>query len=189
MKESGEYQSCDTTGTIKVLLIGNSSVGKSCLLARYSEGDNSEEHKTTIGMDFKLRQLEVDGRIMKLQIWDTAGQERFRTITRAYYRGASAIIIVYDVTNEKSFRDVHNWYEMAKENASQEAVMVLCANKVDMSEEVSEDGAAGSADRDRTPEEAVAEGALGEVEYSLPRRVVSSARGKAIAPDYDIAYF
>ena len=58
---------------------------------------------------------------MKLQIWDTAGQERFRTITRAYYRGASAIIIVYDVTNEKSFRDVHNWYEMAKENASQES--------------------------------------------------------------------
>jgi small GTP-binding protein len=213
MEESGAYQSCDATGTIKILLIGNSSVGKSCLLARYSEGDYSEEHKTTIGMDFKLRQLDVDGRIMKLQIWDTAGQERFRTITRAYYRGASAVIIVYDVTDEKSFRDVHNWYEMAKENASQEVVMVLCANKLDMAErsprnsrlaeadggaEGRQEGADGGGgaisgasevnDGARVGEEAE-EGGDKEIEQCLPRRVVSSARGRALAQEYSIAYF
>ena len=191
MEDAGAYQSCDATGTIKILMIGNSSVGKSCLLARYSEGDYSEEHNTTIGMDFKLRQLDVDGRIMKLQIWDTAGQERFRTITRAYYRGASAVVIVYDVTDEKSFRDVHSWYEMAKENASQDVVMVLCANKVDMAEGSPRNSQLADVDvnvGEVNVKARVGEDDAGKEIEPLPRRVVSSARGQALAQEYDIAY-
>ncbi|KAL5130223.1 Ras-related protein RABE1a [Glycine soja] len=88
---------------IKLLLIGDSGVGKSCLLLRFSDGSFTTSFITTIGIDFKIRTIELDGKRIKLQIWDTAGQERFRTITTAYYRGAMGILLVYDVTDEASF--------------------------------------------------------------------------------------
>ena len=88
---------------IKLLLIGDSGVGKSCCLLRFSEDSFTPSFITTIGIDFKIRTIELDGKRVKLQIWDTAGQERFRTITTAYYRGAMGILLVYDVTDEKSF--------------------------------------------------------------------------------------
>ncbi|KAH6755852.1 RAB GTPase-like protein 8 [Perilla frutescens var. hirtella] len=88
---------------IKLLLIGDSGVGKSCLLLRFSDGSFTTSFITTIGIDFKIRTVELDGKRIKLQIWDTAGQERFRTITTAYYRGAMGILLVYDVTDESSF--------------------------------------------------------------------------------------
>lgn len=88
---------------IKLLLIGDSGVGKSCLLLRFSDGSFTTSFITTIGIDFKIRTIELDGKRIKLQIWDTAGQERFRTITTAYYRGAMGILLVYDVTDESSF--------------------------------------------------------------------------------------
>nr|GMD01348.1 ras-related protein RABE1c isoform X1 [Ipomoea batatas] len=80
-----------------------SGVGKSCLLLRFSDGSFTTSFITTIGIDFKIRTIELDGKRIKLQIWDTAGQERFRTITTAYYRGAMGILLVYDVTDESSF--------------------------------------------------------------------------------------
>lgn len=86
-----------------MLLIGDSGVGKSCCLLRFSEDSFTPSFITTIGIDFKIRTIELDGKRVKLQIWDTAGQERFRTITTAYYRGAMGILLVYDVTDEKSF--------------------------------------------------------------------------------------
>jgi small GTP-binding protein len=86
------------------LLIGDSGVGKSCCLLRFSEDSFTPSFITTIGIDFKIRTIELDGKRVKLQIWDTAGQERFRTITTAYYRGAMGILLVYDVTDERSFQ-------------------------------------------------------------------------------------
>lgn len=92
-----------TPPQIKLLLIGDSGVGKSCCLLRFSEDSFTPSFITTIGIDFKIRTIELDGKKVKLQIWDTAGQERFRTITTAYYRGAMGILLVYDVTDERSF--------------------------------------------------------------------------------------
>lgn len=88
---------------IKLLLIGDSGVGKSCCLLQFSENSFTPSFITTIGIDFKIRTIDLDGKRVKLQIWDTAGQERFRTITTAYYRGAMGILLVYDVTDKRSF--------------------------------------------------------------------------------------
>lgn len=94
---------------IKLLLIGDSGVGKSCCLLRFSEDSFTPSFITTIGIDFKIRTIELDGKRVKLQIWDTAGQERFRTITTAYYRGAMGILLVYDVTDERSFNSASSF--------------------------------------------------------------------------------
>lgn len=93
----------------KILLIGNSSVGKSSLLLRFSDNIFHETFLPTIGVDFKIRTIEQAGSIIKLQMWDTAGQEKFRTITSAYYKGAQGIVLVFDVTDRKSFDDIKNW--------------------------------------------------------------------------------
>ncbi|KAG8229029.1 hypothetical protein J437_LFUL007584 [Ladona fulva] len=102
----------------KLLLIGDSGVGKTCVLFRFSEDAFNTTFISTIGIDFKIRTIELDGKKIKLQIWDTAGQERFRTITTAYYRGAMGIMLVYDVTNEKSFENIKNWIRNIEENAA-----------------------------------------------------------------------
>eukprot|EP00658_Telonema_sp_P-2_P024413 TRINITY_DN197_c0_g2_i1.p1 TRINITY_DN197_c0_g2~~TRINITY_DN197_c0_g2_i1.p1 ORF type:complete len:277 (-),score=97.38 TRINITY_DN197_c0_g2_i1:159-866(-) len=117
---------------IKLLLIGDSGVGKSCLLCRYSENIFNNKFITTIGIDFKIRTIELDGKKIKLQIWDTAGQERFRTITQAYYRGAMGILLVYDVTDEKSFKNIQSWMRNIDTHANTEVVKVLLGNKCDM---------------------------------------------------------
>ncbi|CEP24813.1 SEC4 [Cyberlindnera jadinii] len=115
----------------KLLLIGDSGVGKSCILLRFVEDKFSPSFITTIGIDFKIRTVEVDGAKIKLQVWDTAGQERFRTITTAYYRGAAGIIIVYDVTDERTFENVKNWYEAINQHATEDAQVFLVGNKND----------------------------------------------------------
>uniref|UniRef100_A0A3Q4H869 small monomeric GTPase n=1 Tax=Neolamprologus brichardi TaxID=32507 RepID=A0A3Q4H869_NEOBR len=99
----------------KLLLIGDSGVGKTCVLFRFSEDAFNSTFISTIGIDFKIRTIELDGKKIKLQIWDTAGQERFRTITTAYYRGAMGIMLVYDITNEKSFENIKNWIRNIEE--------------------------------------------------------------------------
>merc|ERR1711912_135464 len=106
----------------KLLLIGDSGVGKSCLLLRFAEEQFTESYISTIGVDFKIRTIELEGKTIKLQIWDTAGQERFRTISSTYYRGAHGIIVVYDVTNAESFNNAPRWIseieKYARENVS-----------------------------------------------------------------------
>ncbi|CAK4720815.1 unnamed protein product [Aphanomyces euteiches] len=116
---------------VKLLLIGDSGVGKSCLLMRYSDDSFTTSFITTIGIDFKVKTIEVDGKRVKLQIWDTAGQERFRTITTAYYRGAMGILLVYDVTDDHSFQNVRNWMRQIQQHASPNVNKILIGNKCD----------------------------------------------------------
>ena len=93
----------------KYLVIGNSGVGKSCLLIRFTDDTWSDSYVTTIGVDFKIKTLDVDGKSVKLQIWDTAGQERFRNIISSYYRGAQGIMLVYDITDLESFQNLNSY--------------------------------------------------------------------------------
>ncbi|CAG5957993.1 ras-related protein Rab-8B [Menidia menidia] len=118
----------------KLLLIGDSGVGKTCLLFRFSEDSFNTTFISTIGIDFKIRTIELDGKRVKLQIWDTAGQERFRTITTAYYRGAMGIMLVYDICNEKSFDNIKNWIRNIEEHASSDVEKMILGNKCDMSD-------------------------------------------------------
>lgn len=114
----------------KLLIIGDSGVGKSSLLLRFADNTFSGSYITTIGVDFKIRTLEIDGEKVKLQIWDTAGQERFRTITSTYYRGTHGVIVVYDVTNGESFANVKRWLHEIDQNCEM-VNRILVGNKND----------------------------------------------------------
>lgn len=117
----------------KLLIIGDSGVGKSSLLLRFADNTFTGNYITTIGVDFKIRTVEIDGERVKLQIWDTAGQERFRTITSTYYRGTHGVIVVYDVTSGESFANVKRWLHEIDQNC--EVVnRILVGNKNDTPE-------------------------------------------------------
>ncbi|KAI0919836.1 hypothetical protein AcW1_003016 [Taiwanofungus camphoratus] len=126
-------QDKSTPVNVKLLLIGNSSVGKSSLLLRFSDEQwlPEDESSATIGVDFRVHKMEVKGKKVKLSIWDTAGQERFRTITSSYYRGAQGIILVYDVANRESFDALPRWYSELETYVSKAVVKIIVGNKVD----------------------------------------------------------
>ena len=116
----------------KILILGDSTVGKTCFLTRYTDNTFQEEYLASIGMDYKIKSYEKeDGNSIKLYIWDTAGQDRFRSITRNYYKGADGIILIYDITNEESFNNVKHWINSIKEEAPDKVVIILVGNKVD----------------------------------------------------------
>lgn len=119
-----------------LVLIGDSGVGKSCLLLRFADDKWTESYISTIGVDFKIRTIELDGKTIKLQIWDTAGQERFRTISSTYYRGAHGIIVVYDVTNRESFNNVKRWLTEIDKYARENVNKLLVGNKIDLEDEL-----------------------------------------------------
>ena len=112
----------------KLLLIGDSGVGKTCILFRFSDDTFNTTFISTIGIDFKLKTIHLNGKLIKLQIWDTAGQERFHTITTAYYRGALGVMMVYDVTDKKSFDDIINWLRAIKEHANPNVEKMIIGN-------------------------------------------------------------
>ncbi|XP_050034864.1 ras-related protein Rab-8A-like isoform X3 [Dermacentor andersoni] len=118
----------------KLLLIGDSGVGKTSILFRFSDNKFDGSFISTIGIDFKIRIIEIDGKKIKLQIWDTAGQERFRTITTAYYRGAMGIMLVYDVTKEATFENIKTWIRNTDEHAAADVEKMILGNKCDMNE-------------------------------------------------------
>lgn len=116
----------------KVVLIGDSGVGKSNLLSRFTRNEFCLESKSTIGVEFATRTLEVEGRSVKAQIWDTAGQERYRAITSAYYRGALGALLVYDVTKPTTFENVSRWLKELRDHADANIVIMLIGNKTDL---------------------------------------------------------
>lgn len=116
----------------KILLIGNSAVGKSSLLMRFADDIFTDNFLPTIGVDFKIRTIETAGSIVKLQMWDTAGQEKFKTITSAYYKGAHGVILTYDITDRKSFVDLQNWLAEVDKYSKENVVKILVGNKKDL---------------------------------------------------------
>ncbi|XP_039018152.1 ras-related protein RABA2a-like [Hibiscus syriacus] len=116
----------------KVVLIGDSGVGKSNLLSRFTRNEFCLESKSTIGVEFATRTLQVEGRNVKAQIWDTAGQERYRAITSAYYRGALGALLVYDVTKPTTFENVSRWLKELRDHADSNIVIMLIGNKTDL---------------------------------------------------------
>ncbi|KAG4968392.1 hypothetical protein AAZX31_12G155700 [Glycine max] len=116
----------------KVVLIGDSGVGKSNLLSRFTRNEFCLESKSTIGVEFATRTLQVEGRTVKAQIWDTAGQERYRAITSAYYRGALGALLVYDVTKPTTFENVSRWLKELRDHADANIVIMLIGNKTDL---------------------------------------------------------
>ncbi len=117
----------------KVLLLGDSTVGKTCVLLKYTDKIFQETHMMTIGLDYRLKVMQLQsGKEVKLQIWDTAGQDRFRSITKNYYKGSHGIILIYDVTSLKTFENVKSWVSQIHEEISDKVVIYLVANKIDM---------------------------------------------------------
>lgn len=119
----------------KVVVTGDSGVGKTNIITRFTANEFSLESKATIGVEFGHAEITLgDGTKIKVQIWDTAGQERFRTITTAYYRGAMGILLVYDVTDERSFNNIRNWIRNIEQHASEGVNKILIGNKCDVLE-------------------------------------------------------
>ena len=115
----------------KLLIVGDSGTGKSALLMRFTEDLFGDSYISTIGVDFRIKTIRLDGRDIKLQVWDTAGQERFRTITSTYYRGAHGVLLVYDVTDSESFANIDHWVGELDHFASPGIVKLIVGNKVD----------------------------------------------------------
>ena len=116
----------------KLLLLGDTSVGKTCFLMRYTDNLFREVHMATIGLDYKLKSVQLDnGKVINIQIWDTAGQDRFRSITKNYFRGAHGIILIYDITQRNTFENVIKWIEQIREEASDKVPIILVGNKID----------------------------------------------------------
>ncbi|CAO3568389.1 unnamed protein product [Mortierella alpina] len=117
---------------IKYIIIGDTGVGKSCLLLQFTDKRFQPAHDLTIGVEFGARFVSVAGKQIKLQIWDTAGQESFRSITRSYYRGAAGALLVYDITRRDTFKHLTTWLEDARQHANANTTIMLIGNKSDL---------------------------------------------------------
>ena len=116
------------------MLIGDSNVGKTSIIKRYCNNQFSPSYISTVGIDFETKYLRLNGKIINLQIWDTAGQERYKVLAKNYYKNSDGFIIVYDITDKKSFNNVANWITQIKDSASENVKCVLLGNKCDLEE-------------------------------------------------------
>lgn len=123
----------------KVLILGNSQVGKSSILNQFAEGVFSETIPPTLGIDYKINQVQVGDKSIKLQIWDTAGQERFKSITENFYKGAQGILLVFDLTDSNSFANITTWLKNIHEKAGRNVVICLVGNKIDLYHKLKDD--------------------------------------------------
>lgn len=167
----------------KILLIGDSSVGKTSVLLRYVDGFFNPEFQTTIGVDFKISTLELEGKVVKLQLWDTAGQDRFRNIVASYYRGAQGIIVMYDITNEESFKNLERWVKEIETYLPGSVPKLLVGNKSDLSSErtVPKENAEELAEKlgmSYTETSAKTSEGIKEAFYQIARDIYSSAPSK-----------
>ncbi|XP_065010374.1 ras-related protein Rab11C-like isoform X1 [Musa acuminata AAA Group] len=117
----------------KIVLIGDSGVGKSNILSRFTRNEFCLDSKSTIGVEFATKTIQIEGKTIKAQIWDTAGQERYRAITSAYYRGAVGALLVYDITKQKTFDNVQRWLRELRDHADSNIVIMMAGNKSDLS--------------------------------------------------------
>jgi len=119
---------------IQIMLIGDTYAGKTCLLTRFKDNKFLDSNFiSTVGIDYKNKIVDLDGTKVKLQLWDTAGQERFRSLTHAYFRDANAVMVVFDVTSQKSFENCRSWLNDIKEHAQEDVLCVIVGNKIDLS--------------------------------------------------------
>ena len=116
----------------KIIIIGDSGIGKSSVLFRFADDVYNESYISTIGVDFKIKTVFINGKVIKLQIWDTAGQERFRTITTSYYRSSHIIFLCYDITDKESFSNLEIWLGEIKKFASKVVKVIVCGTKLDL---------------------------------------------------------
>lgn len=119
----------------KIVLIGDCGTGKTCVVQRFRSGTYIERQGSTIGVDFSMKTIFLDGKKIKLQIWDTAGQERFRTITQSYYRSANGVIIVYDISKRSTFLNLQRWIEEVRRYTGSNVLLILVGNKCDLESE------------------------------------------------------
>ncbi|KAF0978547.1 hypothetical protein FDP41_002367 [Naegleria fowleri] len=118
---------------VKILLVGDSGAGKTCLILRYTDDEYNDTYQSTIGVDFKIKtKVMSNSKVAKMQLWDTAGQERFNSIVVSYYRGVNGILVVFDLTNETSFQNTTKWIQQIKSNAQENTLIALVGNKSDM---------------------------------------------------------
>ncbi|KAL5538859.1 hypothetical protein UlMin_043556 [Ulmus minor] len=130
VQENGFDQKIDYV--FKVVVIGDSAVGKTQILSRFTKNEFCFDSKSTIGVEFQTRTVTINGKVIKAQIWDTAGQERYRAVTSAYYRGALGAMLVYDITKRQSFDHVARWVEELRAHADSSIVIMLIGNKADL---------------------------------------------------------
>ena len=116
----------------KYIIVGDASVGKSNLLMRYVHNQFTEEYQSTIGVEFGIKNIEIDQKKYRIQIWDTAGQECFRSITRAYYKNSVCAMVVYDITSRTTFENVQNWIEDIRNQSPKTVLIILVGNKIDL---------------------------------------------------------
>ena len=129
--------STETDLVYKILLLGDSEVGKSCFLMRYADNVFVDNYITTIGLDYKLKYVQLDsGQVIKVQLWDTAGQDRYRTIAKNYYKGSHGILLLYDVTKSSSFENIREWIKDIREEVYEKAIIFLIGNKIDKKDQI-----------------------------------------------------
>lgn len=128
-------------GVYKILVLGDSKVGKSCLILRYTEDQFSEDFLTTIGVDFKVKNINIENQDYKLQIWDTAGQEQFRSITQSFYRNSHGVLVVFDLSDRESFESVPTWINSVLQSCESPINIILVGNKCDLDHVVSKEEA------------------------------------------------
>ena len=166
--------STDSDLVYKILLLGDSEVGKSCFLMRYADNVFVENYISTIGLDYKLKYIQIEsGEIIKVQLWDTAGQDRYRTIAKNYYKGSHGILLLYDVTKKESFDNIKEWIKQIREEVSEKTIIFLVGNKIDKTDV-----------RKITTEE----GAKLAEEYKLPFYETSAKTGENIEDIFNALY-
>ena len=121
--------------TFRLIIIGDAGVGKSCMILRFTEDKFHRDKGSTVGVEYSVKDVEIEDIKIRLQLWDTAGQEQFKSITRSYYRSAAGAIIVFDLTSLESFENVKKWVEATKEDGNPNMSMILCGNKADLKSE------------------------------------------------------
>lgn len=131
-RSSGPEQDDSFDYLFKIILVGDSDVGKTCVVQSFKSGLFSEKQQNTIGVDFTVRTMDIDGKKVKMQVWDTAGQERFRTITQSYYRSAHGAMVAYDITRRTTFESVIHWIQEVQQYGAASVVLILIGNKSDL---------------------------------------------------------